>query len=122
IAPGIGRALGPIFDLIGLTASLEVPEATDDHQGDDISVEAIADSNPSWILVMDRDAVFAADDATNVQASEILENSEALDNVTDVAQKQIVYMPADTYLNEGIQTYTTFLNDFADALEKSAKN
>jgi iron complex transport system substrate-binding protein len=26
-------------------------------------------------------------------------------------------MPADTYLNEGIQTYTEFLNQFADALE-----
>ena len=26
-------------------------------------------------------------------------------------------MPADTYTNESIQTYTEFLNDFADALE-----
>ena len=33
------------------------------------------------------------------------------------AKKNIVYMPADTYTNEGIQTYTTFLNNFADALE-----
>jgi iron complex transport system substrate-binding protein len=38
-----------------------------------------------------------------------------------VKDEQIVYMPTDTYLNEGIQTYTTFLEDFADALE-AAKN
>ena len=34
---------------------------------------------------------------------------------------QIVYLPADTYLNEGIQTYTEFLNDFADALESAKR-
>ncbi|SJN42609.1 Petrobactin ABC transporter, periplasmic binding protein [Microbacterium esteraromaticum] len=122
VAPGVGRALGPIFDLLGLAPALEVEGATDDHQGDDISVEAIATSNPSWILVMDRDAVFAADDPTYVQAAEILEGSEALASVTAVKNNQIVYMPTDTYLNEGIQTYTTFLNDFADALEESTEN
>ena len=117
IAPTVGRTLGPVFDIIGLTPALDVPEATDDHQGDDISVEAIAESNPDWILVMDRDAVFAAETPDYQQASEILENSEALASVTAVADEQIVYMPTDTYLNEGIQTYTTFFNDFADALE-----
>src|SRR5690606_9716396 len=55
IAPSVGRTLGPIFDILDLTPALEVEGATDDHQGDDISVEAIASSNPSWILVMDRD-------------------------------------------------------------------
>ncbi|MFD5213575.1 siderophore ABC transporter substrate-binding protein [Microbacterium sp. NPDC058345] len=118
IAPTVGRTLGPIFDILGLTPALEVPEATDDHQGDDISVEAIAEANPSWILVMDRDAVFADETPDYVQAAEILEGSEALASVTAVKDAQIVYMPTDTYLNEGIQTYTAFLNDFADALEK----
>lgn len=121
IAPTLGRTLGPIFDIVGMTPALEVPEATDDHQGDDISVEAIAESNPDWLLVMDRDAVFAADDPAYEQASDILENSEALASVNAVQEDQIVYMPTDTYLNEGIQTYTTFLNDFADALEKAAE-
>lgn len=121
IAPTVGRTLGPIFDLLGLTPALQVEDATDDHQGDDISVEAIAKSNPAWILVMDRDAAVAADDANYVQASEILVGSEALASVDAIKNEQLVYMPADTYTNEGIQTYTKFLNDFADALE-SAKN
>ena len=34
-------------------------------------------------------------------------------------EQRIVYMPQYTYLNEGIQTYTTFFNAFADALEKA---
>ena len=121
IAPKVGRTLGPIFDILGLTPALQVEGATDDHQGDDISVEAIAKSNPDWILVMDRDAVFADEEPNYVQAAEILENSEALASVTAVKDAQIVYMPTDTYLNESIQTYTEFLNDFADALEKSEK-
>ena len=121
LAPTVGRSLGPIYDILGLTPALEVEDATDDHQGDEISVEAIAASNPDWILVLDRDAVFAAETPDYVQAAEILESSEALAGVTAVKEKQLVYMPTDTYLNEGIQTYTTFLNDLADALEKSAK-
>ncbi|WP_431074225.1 siderophore ABC transporter substrate-binding protein [Microbacterium phyllosphaerae] len=121
LAPTVGRSLGPIYDILGLTPALEVDDASDDHQGDDISVEAIAASNPDWLLVLDRDAVFAAETPDYVQASEILEGSEALASVTAVADEQIVYMPTDTYLNEGIQTYTTFLNDLADALEAAQK-
>ncbi|VXB32370.1 Putative ABC transporter solute-binding protein YclQ [Microbacterium sp. 8M] len=121
LAPTVGRTLGPVFDLIGLTPALTVEGADDNHKGDDISVEAIAASNPSWILVMDRDAVFAKDDPSYVQAADILEKNQALASVAAIQQKHVVYMPTDTYLNEGIQTYTTFLNSFADALEKSAK-
>lgn len=121
LAPTVGRTLGPIFDLLELTPALEVADATDDHQGDEISVEAIAKSNPSWILVMDRDAAIAADDPSYVQAAEILVSSEALAAVDAIKNEQLVYMPADTYTNESIQTYTKFLNDFADALE-DAKN
>ncbi|WP_334148702.1 siderophore ABC transporter substrate-binding protein [Microbacterium sp.] len=120
LAPTVGRSLGPVYDILGLTPALEVDDASDDHQGDEISVEAIAASDPDWILVLDRDAVFAAETPDYVQAAEIIENSEALTAVTAVADDQIVYMPTDTYLNEGIQTYTTFFNDLADALEKSA--
>ena len=118
VAPTVGRTLGPVFDFAGLTPALAI-EGSDDHQGDDISVEAIADSNPNWILVMDRDAAVSADDPSYKPANEILESSEALANVPAVQNSQIIYMPADTYTNEGIQTYIEFLNTFADALEKA---
>ena len=118
VVPGTGRTLGPVFDILGLTPSLEV-EGSDDHQGDDISVEAIADSNPDWLLVMDRDAGVAADDPAYQPAADLLKNSQALANVTAVKEGNIVILPPDTYLNEGIQTYTVFLNDFADALESA---
>ncbi|MDJ0318765.1 MULTISPECIES: siderophore ABC transporter substrate-binding protein [Arthrobacter] len=116
-APGNGRTLGPLFSILGLTPALEVKDASTDHQGDDISVEAIAKSNPDWILVMDRDAAVSADDAAYKPANALLEGSDALKNVTATQKGNIVYMPADTYTNESIQTYTKFLNSFAEALE-----
>ncbi len=119
IAPSKGRTLGPVFDMLGLTPALEVAGASDDHQGDDISVEAIAKSNPDWILVLDRDAaISAATESSYKPAKQVLEGSAALKNVTAVKQGQVLYMPNDTYTNEGIQTYTEFLNQLADALEK----
>jgi iron complex transport system substrate-binding protein len=116
-APTTGRTVGPMFDFLGLTPALELEESSTDHEGDDVSVEAIAKSNPDWIIVMDRDAAVAADGADYQPAKELLENSEALQNVTAAKEAQVIVMPADTYTNESIQTYTEFLNDFADALE-----
>ena len=120
IAPGQGRTLGWTFEALGLVPALEVEGASDDHEGDDISVEAIADSNPDWILVMDRDAAVSADDPEYKPANELLGSSEALAGVTAVAEGNVVYMPADTYTNESIQTYTEFFETFADALEGKA--
>ena len=120
IAPGAGRTLGWTFEALDLVPALEVDDTSDDHQGDDISVEAIASSNPDWILVMDRDAAISADDPEFTPASEVLESSQALAGVTAISEGNLVYMPADTYTNEGIQTYTEFFNAFADALEAKA--
>ncbi|MFV0259363.1 MAG: siderophore ABC transporter substrate-binding protein [Acidimicrobiales bacterium] len=117
LAPTVGRTLGPVFDIVGLTPALEVEGASDDHQGDDISVEAIAEADPDLILVMDRDAAVAADDPGYQPAADVIEESEALANVPAVAGGHIVYMPADTYINEGIQTYTEFFTALADELE-----
>jgi iron complex transport system substrate-binding protein len=119
VAPSTGRTLGPLYDLLGLTPALEVA-AEDESHGDDISVEAIAQADPDWILVMDRDAGVAANSGeAYTPANELLAGSEALQNTTAVRDAQIVHAPQDTYLNEGILTYTEFLGTLADAMEAS---
>ncbi|MEX3609795.1 ABC transporter substrate-binding protein [Rothia sp. LK2588] len=118
IAPGKGRFFGPLFDELNLTPALQVENASDDHEGDDISVEAIAKANPDWILVLDRDAAVSKD--PNVTpAKEVIMNSEALKNVTAVKKGNIVVAPADTYYNENIITYTEVLTSMKDAFEKA---
>jgi len=119
VAPTTGRTLGPLYDIFDLTPALEV-EGEDESHGDDIHVEAIAEANPDWILVMDRDAAISANSGEDyTPANELLANSQALQNTSAVEQDQIVYMPQDTYLNEGIQTYTEYFNSLADSMESS---
>jgi len=110
-APTTGRAIGPLYDILELTPALEDDGSTD-HMGDDISVEAIASANPEFLIVMDRDA--AVGDGTSAGAKELIEESEALQNVPAVENDNIYYMPADFYVAEDIQNYTTVLNELAD--------
>ena len=116
VAPGVGRVWGPLFDLIGLTPSLEVDNASDDHQGDDISVEAIADANPFWLLVLDRDAAVKSAEGSP-EAISVINDSAALQNVTAVKDNHVYVAPKDTYTNESIITYTEILNELADQFE-----
>ncbi|MDR2114219.1 MAG: ABC transporter substrate-binding protein, partial [Bifidobacteriaceae bacterium] len=77
-APGSGRTLGPVFEILGLTPAIEV-DGSSDHQGDDISVEAIAQSNPGLILVMDRDAAVGqgSEGEPYTPANQLIANSQA---------------------------------------------
>lgn len=117
IAPGKGRVFGPFFELIGMKPALEVAGASDDHEGDDISVEAIAQANPDWILIMDRDGAVAADKEGYVPGENLVKDNAALAGVTAVKEGHVVTAPADTYTNENIITYTEILNSMADAFE-----
>ncbi|MEW1989982.1 siderophore ABC transporter substrate-binding protein [Brevibacterium casei] len=119
VAPSVGRTVGPVFDILDLDPALEVEGGSEGDKGDDISVEAIAESQPDLMIVMDRDASFTADrrEKGSAPAAEVLEKSEALKDVPAVKNDKIVYFPEDTYLNESIQTYTEFFNGFADKLE-----
>lgn len=122
IAPSVGRTFGPIFDLVGLTPALEVENASSDHQGDDINVEAIAAANPDIILVLDRDGgTNTRNEAEYVPAEEIISKNEALTNVKAISAGDVYYAPADTYTNENIITYTEILNGMADLFEKAAQ-
>ncbi|MDZ5076594.1 siderophore ABC transporter substrate-binding protein [Nesterenkonia sp. HG001] len=116
--PNEGRGVAPIFQRFDLVPALEVDDQSSDHEGDDISVEAIAQSNPDWIIVLDRDGM-APEDPEYTPAQELIADSPALQEVTAVQEDQIVYMPQNMYLTEDIQAYTEFLEDFADALESA---
>lgn len=119
IGPGVGRTFGPVFDMLELTPALEVKDSSSNHEGDDISVEAIAQSNPDWIFVLDRDAAVAEKGETVVPAKEIISDSAPLKNTKALKEDHVVYAPADTYTNESIITYTVILNEIADAFESA---
>ncbi|MFA5527396.1 MAG: ABC transporter substrate-binding protein [Peptostreptococcales bacterium] len=116
-APGHGRVWGPMYPIFEWVPALEVNSSSSNHQGDDISVEAIAQSNPDWLFVFDRDAsVSSVADAKPAQ--DVINNSPALQNTTALISGQIVYAPDDIYVNESIQTYLELFDDIAKALAK----
>jgi len=116
-APGSGRVWGPLYDIFNWQSSLYVEGASSDHQGDDISVEAIAQSNPDWIFVLDRDAMNTTADGY-VPAYDVIASAPALANITAVTERQMVFAPNDAYTNESIQTFTAMFNELADALSR----
>lgn len=116
-APGTGRVWGPMYEIFGWTPALDVKDSTSDHQGDEVSVEAIAQSNPDWIFVMDRDASLSSV-TDKVPAQDVIDNSPALQNTKAIIEKQIIYAPAETYINESIQTYLELFENLANTLAK----
>ena len=116
-APGYGRVWGPMYEIFDWVPSLEVDSSSSDHKGDDISVEAIAQSNPDWIFVLDRDAAVSSVD-DKVPAQDVIDDSPALENTTAITEDQVVYAPNDTYTNESIQTYITLFEKLTSALTK----
>lgn len=118
IAPTVGRTFGPIFDLLDLKPALEVDKASSDHKGDDVSVEAIAETNPDWLFVLDRDAAISTRNEPGYKpAQEIITGNPALKELGVVKENHMVFAPEDTYTNESILTYTEILNAIADAFE-----
>lgn len=115
-APSTGRVWGPIFDILKLKPSLKIKNSSSDHKGDDISVEAIAESNPDVLLVLDRDASIATEES--IPAKDIIENSNTLKNVNAIKKRKIFYAPTDTYTNESIKTYVELFKELKDFINK----
>lgn len=111
-AAGTGRGVGVLFPTLGLKPAIE-QAGEDSTHGDEISVEAIAQANPDWLIILDRDGALDVDGY--VAAKDLIENSEALQNVTAVVKGQIIYLDSNFYLDEGIQAYTALYQSVADA-------
>ena len=114
-APRYGRVWGPMYDIFEWVSALEVSGSSSDHMGDDISVEAIAQSNPDWLFVLDRDAAVSST-TESVPAMDVINNSPALKNTTAITKNQIIFAPNDTYTNESIQTYIELFKNLANRL------
>ena len=117
-APHSGRVWGPLYELFDWQAGLALDTNTSDHTGDDISVEAIAQSNPDWLLILDRDAAITSDGDTATPATDVIEHAAALQNTTAIQKGQLIYAPADTYTNESIQTYIELFESITAAFSE----
>lgn len=113
-APISGRVWGPLYEVFAWQAGLTIDNASSDHTGDSISVEAIAQSNPDWLFILDRDASISSQEGAT-PAVDVIEGAPALQNTTAITSGQVIYAPNDTYTNESIQTYIELFQIIADA-------
>ena len=116
-APKYGRVWGPIYEILNLEPALEVNNDSSDHKGDDLSVEAIAESKPDYLMVLDRDAGVSSEENAK-PAKEVIEESQALKDLDVIKNDKIYYAPNDTYTNESIITYTEIFNGLAELFSK----
>ncbi|MDP5226300.1 MULTISPECIES: ABC transporter substrate-binding protein [Arthrobacter] len=93
------------------------------HNNSGLSPETVAAAKPEWMIVMDRDAAVTEAGKEYKPAKSVI---EGLGNVWKdtpfFAKNQIVHLPADFYLTEGIQAYTSVFKDIATAFNGASSN
>ncbi|HLS49546.1 MAG TPA: ABC transporter substrate-binding protein [Actinomycetaceae bacterium] len=108
----IGRIIEPL-NLNDVFASEDL-DADSVHQDSGLAPETIAQANPDWVIVLDRDAATtAAAEAT--PARELMAAQEAFRGTTFMAQDQVIYLDPYFYTREGIQAYTEAYVQIAEA-------
>lgn len=107
-AQRIGRLLEPL-DLVDVFAG----EEGDVHGDSGLAPETIAQANPDWVIVLDRDA--AAGEGEVTPAEQVFAEQEAFAGTTFTAQDQIVYLDPFFYTREGLQAYQQAYEQIAEA-------
>lgn len=112
---GAGR-IGRIIEPLNLTDVFanEDLDAESVHQDSGMAPETVAQANPDWAIVLDRDAAIeTAEDAA--PAATLLAAQEAWKNVTFMEQDQVIYLDPYFYTREGIQAYIEAYDQIAEA-------
>lgn|SRR5690625_1231023 len=114
---GAGR-IGRIIEPLNLQdAFADEDEDLDEesvHNDSGMAPETVAQANPDWAIVMDRDAAIeTAEDFT--PAKNLFDAQEAWNDVTFMTEDQVIYLDPFFYTREGIQAYTEAYQDIADA-------
>lgn len=105
-----------------LTAPLNVKDVFggsggDLHQNSGLTPEAIAQADPDWVFVMDRDAAVKPENGEQPKpAQQVFAAQEAFRGTTFADKNQIVYLDPQFYLREGIQCYGDNYQTIADAM------
>ncbi|WP_430593294.1 siderophore ABC transporter substrate-binding protein [Humidisolicoccus flavus] len=107
----IGRILEPL-NLVDVFAG----EEGDVHGDSGLAPETIAQANPDWVIVLDRDA--AAGEGEVLPAEQVFAAQEAFANTTFTTEDHIIYLDPYFYVREGIQAYTEAYEQIATAFTK----
>lgn len=111
--PNDGRGASIYFQLLDLTPALDA-EGSENHTGDNVSLEMLAESDADYFLVLDRDAAVSEGGEEATPALELIEGSASLAEVPAVQNGAIYVMPADYYLTEDVFAHIAVLNGLTE--------
>ncbi|MDS1271043.1 siderophore ABC transporter substrate-binding protein [Lipingzhangella sp. LS1_29] len=112
-AYGPGSRYGYFYDDLGLEPAVEVSSEEASH-GEVLSFEALAEADPDWLYVIDRDTAIGEDGAS--PAEQVLDN-DLVASTTAAQEDQILYLNSEeVYLVGGIQAHLNTLDDIDAAL------
>jgi iron complex transport system substrate-binding protein len=109
----IGRLLEPL-DLKDVFASEDL-ESDSVHADSGLAPETVAQANPDWVIVLDRDAATAQGEYT--PAKQVIAAQEAWADTTFAKNDQVIYLDRFFYVTEGIQAYTDAFKQIAKAFD-----
>ncbi len=110
------QRIGRLAEPLNLT-DVFAGEEGDIHGDSGIAPETIAQANPDWVIVLDRDA--AAGEGDESPASAVFAAQEAFRNTTFMTEDQVIYLDPFFYTREGIQAYTEAYESIATAFENA---
>ncbi|WP_017569479.1 siderophore ABC transporter substrate-binding protein [Nocardiopsis halotolerans] len=112
-AYGPGSRFGFFYDALGLEPAVEIANEESRH-GEVMSFEALAEADPDWLYVIDRDNAIDTEGAT--PAEQVLDN-ELVDRTTAAREDQILHLDsAEMYLVGGVQAHLNAIDDIDAAL------
>ena len=108
----IGRLIEPL-SLVDIFTGEEL-DADSVHQDSGLAPETVAQLDPDWMIVLDRDAATTA--AAEAQPARVLiDAQEAWTGTTFMSQDQIIVLDSYFYTREGIHAYTEAFRQIAEA-------
>ncbi len=84
------------------------------HQDSGLAPETVAQLDPDWMIVLDRDAATSAG-AEAQPARVLVDAQEAWRDTTFMTQDQVIVLDAYFYTREGIHAYTEAFTQIAEA-------
>lgn len=106
-AQRLGRIVEPL-DLVDVFAG----EEGDVHGDSGLAPETIAQADPDWVIVMDRDAAIGEGDSP---AAAVFAAQEAFAGTTFGRQDQVLYLDPTFYTRESLQSYQEAYDQITEA-------
>lgn len=110
------QRIGTLIEPLDLT-DVFAGEEGDVHGDSGLAPETIAQANPDWLIILDRDAGVSTEGA--VAAKQVIDAQEAFASTTFATRDQVIYLDPLFYVREGIQAFTEAFTQISTAFDAS---